>query len=140
MMTQVKIILSLSKRKNIYYTSEQMKDLRKKHGLALNMISQPCFISELSCIGILIGFKWEPLKEENLSRGDNTAVPNASLVRRFYCICMYNIMRSNKHLGLVRCRMNAASGCGRCICAYVPRTQYLHIQMYLVIENKSSCI
>ena len=24
-------------------------------------------------------------------------------------------------MGLVRCRMNAASGCGRCICAYVPR-------------------
>ena len=31
-------------------------------------------------------------------------------------------------LGLVRCRMNAASGCGRCICAYVPRIMY--IQMY----------
>ena len=25
------------------------------------------------------------MKEDNLSRGDNRAVPNASLVRRFYC-------------------------------------------------------
>ena len=51
------------------------------------MISQPCFISELPTCTIIL--KSGPLKEDNLSRGDNRAVPNASLVRRFYCIYMY---------------------------------------------------